>query len=132
MSEDARISPGCTGMYNDAQEAAWKRIVDFVHAQLRHASSACSSATPAARARPQLMWDGIDEPLDSGAWPIVSASPLPYYPHSQVPREMTRADMDKVVADFVQAVERADRAGFDMIELHCGARLSAARASSRR
>jgi anthraniloyl-CoA monooxygenase len=56
--------------------------------------------------------------LDSGAWPIVSASPLPYYPNSQVPREMTRADMDKTVADYVAAVKRADRAGFDMIELH--------------
>jgi anthraniloyl-CoA monooxygenase len=64
------------------------------------------------------MWEGIDEPLEAGNWPIVSASPLPYYPHSQVPREMTRADMDKVVADFVQATERADRAGFDMLEVH--------------
>ena len=66
----------------------------------------------------KLMWEGIDEPLEQGAWPIVSASPLPYFPHSQVPREMTRADMDQVIADFVQAVQRAERAGFDMIELH--------------
>jgi anthraniloyl-CoA monooxygenase len=64
------------------------------------------------------MWEGIDEPLEQGAWPIVSASPLPYFPHSVVPREMTRTDMDRVVADFVQATKRADRAGFDMIEMH--------------
>ena len=113
----ARISPGCTGMYNDAQEAAWTRIVDFVHAnsgtkfclQLGHAGRKGST---------RLMWEGIDEPLPEGNWPIVSASPLPYYPHSQVPREMTRADMDATIADYVQAVQRAARAGFDMIELH--------------
>jgi anthraniloyl-CoA monooxygenase len=117
VSELARISPGCTGMYNDAQEAAWKRIVDFVHAnsgtrfclQLGHAGRKGST---------RLMWDGIDEPLPDGNWPIVSASPLPYYPHSQVPREMTRADMDATIADYVQAVKRAERAGFDMVELH--------------
>jgi anthraniloyl-CoA monooxygenase len=117
VSKDARISPGCTGIYSDAQEAAWKRIVDFVHAnsgtkfclQLGHAGRKGST---------RLMWDGIDEPLPEGNWPIVSASPLPYYPHSQVPREMTRVDMDATIADYVQAARRAARAGFDMIELH--------------
>ncbi len=117
VSALARISPGCTGMYTDEQEAAWKRIVDFVHAnsgtkfclQLGHAGRKGST---------RLMWEGIDEPLPEGNWPIVSASPIPYFPHSQVPREMTRADMDATVADFVQAVKRADRAGFDMVELH--------------
>jgi anthraniloyl-CoA monooxygenase len=117
VSEEARISPGCTGMYNDAQEAAWKRIVDFVHAN--SAARLCLQLGHAGRkAATKLMWEGIDEPLDEGAWPIVSASPLPYYPHSQVPRELTRADMDKIVADYAQAVQRAARANFDMIELH--------------
>jgi anthraniloyl-CoA monooxygenase len=64
------------------------------------------------------MWEGIDEPLESGAWPIMAASPLPYFPNSQVPREMTRADMDEVIADYVGATKRAVRAGFDMLELH--------------
>jgi anthraniloyl-CoA monooxygenase len=117
VSAEARISPGCTGIYNDAQEAAWKRIVDFVHAnsgtrfclQLGHAGRKGST---------RLMWDGIDEPLPEGNWPIVAASPIPYYPHSQVPREMTRADMDATIADYVQAAKRANRACFDMIELH--------------
>ena len=117
VSADARISPGCTGMYDDAQEAAWKRIVDFVHAnsgtrfclQLGHAGR--KGAT-------KLMWEGMDEPLPQGAWPIVAASALPYTPQNQVPRPMTRADMDGTIADYVQAVKRADRAGFDMIELH--------------
>jgi anthraniloyl-CoA monooxygenase len=66
----------------------------------------------------KLMWEGMDQPLADGGWPIISASPLPYYAHSQVPREMTRADMNEVIADFVQAAERGARAGFDMLELH--------------
>jgi anthraniloyl-CoA monooxygenase len=65
------------------------------------------------------MWEGMDEPLADGGWPVMSASPLPYFPHSPVPRAMTRADMDQVVADFVQAAERGIRCGFDMLELHC-------------
>jgi anthraniloyl-CoA monooxygenase len=118
VSEDGRITPGCAGIYTDAQEASWKRIVDFVHAnsvarfclQLGH--SGRKGAT-------KLMWEGIDRPLESGAWPLISASPLPYYPDSQVPREMTRADMDRVRDEFIAATQRAERAGFDMIELHC-------------
>jgi anthraniloyl-CoA monooxygenase len=117
VSELARITHGCAGMYTDAQEAAWKRIVGFVHAnsqakfclQLGHAGRKGST---------KLMWEGIDQPLPESGWPVISASPLPYFPHSPVPREMTRADMDQVIADFVQAVKRAGRAGFDMIELH--------------
>jgi anthraniloyl-CoA monooxygenase len=65
------------------------------------------------------MWEGADRPLESGAWPIVSASPLPYYPDSQIPREITRAEMEQVIADYVQAAKRAERAGFDMLEIHC-------------
>jgi len=60
----------------------------------------------------------MDQPLQEGAWPVMSASPLPYYPYSQVPREMTRADMNRGIADFVQAARRGERAGFDMLELH--------------
>jgi anthraniloyl-CoA monooxygenase len=117
VATDARISPGCTGLYNDAQEAAWKRIVDFVHAN--SATKFCVQLGHAGRkGSTRLMWDGIDEPLPEGNWPIVSASPLPYFPHSQVPREMTRADMEATIADYVQAVQRAERAGFDMVELH--------------
>src|SRR5258708_34789350 len=117
VSRDARISPGCAGMYNDAHEAAWKRIVDFVHAQSK--TKFCLQLGHAGRhGAGKLMWEGIDEPLEEGGWPIISASPLPYFPHSQVPREMTRADMDQVVADFVAATERGERAGFDMLEMH--------------
>ena len=117
VSALARISPGCAGMYSDAHEAAWKRIVDFVHAQ--SATKFCLQLGHAGRkGATRLMWEGIDEPLAEGAWPIISASPLPYFPHSAVPRQMTRADMDEVVADYVAATRRAERAGFDMLELH--------------
>ncbi len=117
VSEQARISLGCAGMYNDAHEAAWKRIVEFVHAQSK--TRFCLQLGHAGRkGATRLMWEGIDEPLEEGAWPIVSASPLPYFPHSVVPREMTRADMEGVIADYVAATRRAQRAGFDMVELH--------------
>ncbi|MCC4298714.1 oxidoreductase [Aurantimonas coralicida] len=120
-SADARITPGCTGLWTDAQEAQWKRIVDFVHAnstskmvlQLGHAGRKGST---------QLGWEKMDMPLADKAanWPIVSASPLPYHDGiSQVPKPLDRAEMDRITADFVQATERADRAGFDMLELHC-------------
>ncbi len=117
VSADARITLGCACLADDAQEAAWKRIVDFVHAN--SAAKFCLQLGHAGRkGATRLMWEGMDEPLEHGAWPIVSASALPYYPHGQVPREMMRADMDGVIADFVQAVERGARAGFDMLEMH--------------
>ena len=118
ISPEARITLGCTGLWNDEQEAAWKRIVDFVHAnsgtkfclQLGH--SGRKGAT-------KLMWEGMDRPLDEGAWDICSASPIPYFPDSQMPREVTRADMDLIKQQFVDAAQRGERAGFDMLELHC-------------
>jgi len=118
VSEDARITPGCAGIYTDAQEAAWKRIVDFAH---KHSSAkfALQLGHAGRKGATKLMWEGMDRPLSEGAWPIISASPLPYYPESQMPREMTRADMDRVKADFVAAARRGLRAGFDMLELHC-------------
>src|SRR5262249_45922373 len=117
VSKEARISLGCAGMYSDAHEAAWKRIVDFVHAQSN--TKFCLQLGHAGRkGATKLMWEGIDEPLPGGAWPIIPASPLPYFPYSGVPREMPRADMDKVIADYVAATKRGLRAGFDMVEMH--------------
>jgi anthraniloyl-CoA monooxygenase len=118
VAPDARITPGCTGLWDDAQEAAWTRIVDFVHAQ--GPTKLCLQLGHAGRkGATKLMWEGIDQPLESGAWPIVSASPTPYFPNSQVPRAMTREDMDRVKAEFVAAARRGIRCGFDMLELHC-------------
>jgi anthraniloyl-CoA monooxygenase len=118
VAAEARISPGCTGIYNDEQERAWKRIVEFVHGN--SAAKFCLQLGHAGRkGATMLMWEGIDEPLEQGAWEIMAASPLAYFPHSQVPREMSRADMDRVRGDYVAAARRGERAGFDMLELHC-------------
>jgi len=119
VSPEARITPGCPGLWNDAQRDAWKRIVDFVHAtgdakiaiQLGHAGRKGST---------QLGWEKMDYPLAEGNWPLESASALPYLPGiSQVPREMTRDDMVRVRDDFVANARRAAEAGFDWLELHC-------------
>jgi anthraniloyl-CoA monooxygenase len=117
VAPDARITPGCTGLWNDAQEAAWGRIVALVHAS--SAAKICLQIGHAGRkGATRLMWEGMDRPLEEGAWPIVSASPIPYYKESQTPREATRGDMDRIKAEFVAAVARAERCGFDMIEMH--------------
>jgi anthraniloyl-CoA monooxygenase len=117
VSAEGRISPGCTGLWNDEQETAWRRIVDFVHAN--SAAKICLQIGHAGRkASTQLMWEADNRPLKDGNWPIVSASPLPYFPESQTPAELTRAGMDRIIGEFVGTTERAHRAGFDMIELH--------------
>ena len=118
VGRDARITPGCTGLWNDEQQAAWTRIVDFVHAN--SAAKICLQLGHAGRkGATKLMWDGMDRPLEQGGWDTISASPLPYFPDSQVPREMDRAAMDRVKQEFVAAALRGEACGFDMLELHC-------------
>jgi len=117
ISPEARITPGCTGLWNDAQEAAWRRIVDFVHGnstariclQLGHAGPKGST---------RIGWEGMDEPLPEGNWPVVGPSPVPWSDQNQVPHTMTEDDMTAVLDGFVAATKRAERAGFDMVELH--------------
>ncbi len=118
-SADARITPGCPGLWNDAQRDAFKRIVDFVHQgsdakiaiQIGHAGPKGSTNAP---------WQGAgaDHALASGNWPLLAASALPYLKDGAVPRTMTRADMDRVLADFVHSTVLAAQAGFDWLELH--------------
>jgi anthraniloyl-CoA monooxygenase len=118
ISPDARISPGCAGMYRDEHRAAWKRIVDYVHTrtpakigmQLGHAGPKGST---------QLGWQEADEPLRAGNWPLIAPSAVAYGPSNQVPRAMTRADMDRVRDDFARATRWAAECGFDWMELHC-------------
>jgi len=119
VSPDARITPGCPGLWNDVQRDAWKRIVDFVHAN-SDAKIAIQLGHAGRKGSTQLGWEKMDHPLPDGNWPLQSASPLPYLAGiSQVPREMTRADMDRVRDDFVANARRAAQAGFDWLELHC-------------
>ncbi|RQO54447.1 bifunctional salicylyl-CoA 5-hydroxylase/oxidoreductase [Paucibacter sp. KBW04] len=118
-SPDGRITPGCPGLYTDAQGQAWRRIVDFVHAH-SSAKIAMQLGHSGAKGSTRLGWEGIDQPLESGNWPLISASSQQYLEGvSDVSRAMTRADMDRVLAEFCAATERAAAAGFDWLELHC-------------
>jgi anthraniloyl-CoA monooxygenase len=118
VAADARISPACAGIWSEEQAEAWRRIVDFAHRQGKTAiGMQLGHAGPKGSTR--VLWEGMDEPLASGNWPLVAASALAYGPQNLTPREMTRADMDRVRDDFVAAASRADRADFDMLELHC-------------
>jgi anthraniloyl-CoA monooxygenase len=118
VSPDARITPGCLGLWNEAQQAQWRRLVDFVHG-VGHAKLGIQIGHAGRKGATKLAWEGIDQPLQSGNWPLISASPLPYLPHSQVPRAMDRDDMNRVRDDFVAATHRAAAAGVDWLELHC-------------
>ena len=117
VSPEGRITPGCAGLYAPEHVEAWRRIVDFVHAfstakfclQLGHSGPKGST---------RVGWEGYDVPLESGNWPVMAASDVPWSPDNQVPRPMDRGDMDEVVAQFVAATRRGEEAGFDMLELH--------------
>jgi anthraniloyl-CoA monooxygenase len=117
VSPEGRITPGCTGLYAPAHEAAWKRIVDFVHAET-DARIAIQLGHSGPKGSTQLGWEEMDAPLPTGNWELMGPSPVPWSPSNQVPREMTHADMDRVRAQYVAATRMAERAGFDMLELH--------------
>jgi anthraniloyl-CoA monooxygenase len=117
VSPEGRISPGCTGMWNDEHVAAWKRIVDFVHANST-AKICLQLGHSGAKGSTRLGWEGNDVPLDEGNWPVMSAGDVAWSPVNQVPRPMTRADMDIVRDQFVAAVRMGIECGFDMVELH--------------
>ncbi|MCP5179946.1 MAG: bifunctional salicylyl-CoA 5-hydroxylase/oxidoreductase [Pseudomonadales bacterium] len=118
VSAEGRISPGCAGLWNDAQQGAWTRIVDFVHASSR-AKFCLQLGHAGPKASTRVGWEGDNLPRESGNWPVLSASAIPYAPGNQVPRAMDRHDMARVTQQFVDATRRADACGFDMLELHC-------------
>jgi anthraniloyl-CoA monooxygenase len=117
VSAEGRISPGCTGLYQPEHVPAWRRIVDFVHGnssakigiQLGHAGRKAST---------KRMWEGDSQPLDDGGWDTISASALPYFPHSPPPREITRDDMERIIGEYERATAMAVECGFDWLELH--------------
>ena len=118
VAPDARISPGCAGLYDDAHVAAWRRIVDYVHART-HARIALQLGHAGPKGSTQLGWEDADEPLPSGNWPLLAPSAIAYGPRNQVPRAMTPADLARVRGEFVAATHRAVTCGFDWLELHC-------------
>jgi anthraniloyl-CoA monooxygenase len=117
VSPQGRITPGCTGMYTPEHEAAWKRIVDFVHRET-HAKICCQLGHSGPKGSTQLGWEEMDAPLADGNWSLLAASDVPWSPRNQHPKAMDRSDMDRVRQEFVTAARMADRAGFDMLELH--------------
>jgi anthraniloyl-CoA monooxygenase len=118
VSADARITLGCTGLYDDAHVTAWKRIVDYVHTHTR-AKIGIQLGHAGRKGATKLMWEGMDLPLEQGGWPLLSASEEPYFPGKSVaPKAMDRADMDRVRGEYVAAARRAEAAGFDLLELH--------------
>ena len=117
VSPEGRISPGCTGLYDPEHEAAWTRLVDFVHAETA-AKICCQIGHSGRKGSTQLGWEQGDAPLATGNWPVISASAIPWTAANSVPKAMDRADMDRVTAEFVHSTRMAARAGFDMVELH--------------
>jgi anthraniloyl-CoA monooxygenase len=117
VSPEGRITPGCPGLYAPEHEREWTRLVRFVHAETD--AKICMQIGHAGRkGSTQLGWEEMDAPLARDNWETLSASAIPWSPRNPAPRAMTRADMDRVTAEFVAATQMAARAGFDMIELH--------------
>ena len=118
VSPEGRITPACPGLWNDAQEAMWGRIAAFVH-EYSGAKFCLQLGHSGAKGSTRVPWEGMDRPLLTGNWPLMAPSDVPWTDENAIPTPMTRADMDRVRDEFVEAARRGDRAGFDMLELHC-------------
>ena len=119
VSPEGRITPGCAGLYAPGHEAAWRRTTRFVH-ENSTAKIGLQLGHSGRKGSTRLMWEGIDEPLPDGNWEVCGPSPLPYLPGvSQVPRELTLAEMAEIKDRFLYAAQAAQRCDFDLIELHC-------------
>ncbi|MGH8141990.1 MAG: NADH:flavin oxidoreductase/NADH oxidase [Steroidobacteraceae bacterium] len=120
VSMQGRISPRCASLCTDDNEAALKRVIDFCRTygvaklgiQLAHAGRKGSQQPPAEGGKPLTP--------DQGAWETLAPSAIPYGDGWPAPRAMTREDIRQCIADHVQAVQRALRLGFDVIEMHGG------------
>ncbi|MFI7502398.1 bifunctional salicylyl-CoA 5-hydroxylase/oxidoreductase [Streptomyces sp. NPDC049687] len=119
VSPEGRITPGCAGLYTGRQADAWRRITDFVHTRAPGTAIGVQLGHSGRKGSTRVMWEGMDEPLPDGNWPLVAASPLPYKPGSQIPRQLSRAQLTDLREQFATAAWRAARAGFDLLELHC-------------
>jgi len=117
VSPEGRITPGCPGLYAPEHEVAWKRLVDFVHAETS-AKICAQLGHSGSKGSTQIGWEEMDAPLPAGNWPLLAASAVPWSEKNAVPKAMDRANMDRVRDQFVAAAEMANRAGFDMVEIH--------------
>ncbi|WP_327243817.1 bifunctional salicylyl-CoA 5-hydroxylase/oxidoreductase [Streptomyces sp. NBC_01320] len=120
VSAEGRITPGCAGLYTPAQAAAWTRITDFVHTSAPGTAIGIQLGHSGRKGSTKLMWDGIDQPLDAGNWPLSAASPIPYAEGvNQVPHALDRAGLKVIRAQFAAAARHAVTCDFDLLELHC-------------
>ncbi|MFG2998750.1 bifunctional salicylyl-CoA 5-hydroxylase/oxidoreductase [Streptomyces sp. NPDC048340] len=120
VSPEGRITPGCTGLYTAEQAAAWARIADFVHTSAPGTALGVQLGHSGRKGSTRVMWEGMDDPLPQGNWPVAAASALPYRPGvSAVPRALAAADLAAIRSDFAAAAVRAADSGFDLLELHC-------------
>ncbi|MFG2368445.1 bifunctional salicylyl-CoA 5-hydroxylase/oxidoreductase [Streptomyces mirabilis] len=119
VSAEGRITPGCAGLYTQRQADSWTRIIRFVHTQSPGTAIGVQLGHSGRKGSTKLMWEGMDEPLEEGNWPLVAASPIPYGPRSQTPRQLCRAQLTDIREQFAAAAWRAARCGFDLLELHC-------------
>lgn len=117
VSDTGRITPGCTGLYAAEHAAAWRRLTDFVHTET-DAKICCQIGHSGRKGSTNIGWEGMDTPLKSGNWELISASAIPWSPNNAIPRMATRGDMERIKDQFVAATEMAKHAGFDMVELH--------------
>ncbi|MFJ5225067.1 bifunctional salicylyl-CoA 5-hydroxylase/oxidoreductase [Streptomyces sp. NPDC088400] len=120
VSPEGRITPGCTGLYTREQGDAWRRVTAFVHASSPGTAIGVQLGHAGRKGSTRLMWEGMDEPLPTGNWPLSAASPLPYRPGvSQIPHQLDRRQLIEIREQFASAARRAQRSGFDLLELHC-------------
>ncbi|HET9379938.1 MAG TPA: bifunctional salicylyl-CoA 5-hydroxylase/oxidoreductase [Streptomyces sp.] len=119
VSAEGRITPGCAGLYTGEQAEAWRRVTGFVHERAPGTAIGVQLGHSGRKGSTRRMWEGMDEPLADGNWPLLAASPLPYTPRSQMPGALDRAGLADVREQFTSAALRAARAGFDLLELHC-------------
>ncbi len=117
VSPIGRISPFCAGLWNDEQQAAWSRIVAFVH-EWTDAKIGLQLGHSGPKGSTKVLWEGEDEPLDDGNWPLLGPTAAPYKPGNQVPKPMTRDDMDDVLEQYVANARKGAACGFDLLELH--------------
>lgn len=116
IAPEARITPGCSGLYRPEHAAMWSRLAKMAHDQQTRIAARLAHAGRRGATRPRT--EGLDLPLREGGWPLLSASAIPFLLDGPVPKEMDSADMERVRDQFVRAAQMANEAGFDLLELY--------------
>ena len=117
ISPEGRITPGCPGLYAPEHENQWQKLTKFIHEETS-AKICCQIGHSGRKGSTQLGWEKMDAPLKENNWPTLSASPVPWSSENPIPKELDESDMKLVIDEFISATKMANRAGFDMIELH--------------